>query len=58
VLLGWLPPRAVATLLTLDVLATNPFLALFFRWGHEAVVFGQADKTLFLCALHWLFVCA
>lgn len=44
----WIGGRRAATMLLLEVLTTNPFLALLFHWEHEAIVFGRADKAVTL----------
>ena len=50
ILRGWLLMDQVTSLLTLDIVTTNPFLALLFRWSHEHIVFTQADKAIGLYA--------
>ncbi len=49
ILRGWYSPRDVAGLLMLETAVMNPFLGVFFRWGHEAIVFTVADKAVNLC---------
>eukprot|EP00750_Incisomonas_marina_P010853 INCI16312.9.p1 GENE.INCI16312.9~~INCI16312.9.p1 ORF type:complete len:1916 (+),score=402.72 INCI16312.9:439-6186(+) len=48
ILRGWLSAGQVAGLVFLQVLTVNPFIALFFRWSHERIVFTQADKAFIL----------
>ncbi len=45
VLRGWLHGPAAARLLALDVLASNVFLALMFRWSHEHIVYARTRRA-------------
>ena len=60
ILRGWLSARQVAILVLLEVVTKSPFLALLFRFSHEAV-FTRADKGV-LCytaiLMTFLYVCA
>jgi hypothetical protein len=51
VIRGLFSGRQVAVLLALETVVMNPFLGVFFSWGHEAIVFTQADKAVNLCVV-------
>ena len=53
----WIVGAHAAKLLVLELMTTNAFLGLFFRWEHEAIVFGTADKAVtFYCAVLMTFL--
>ena len=45
---GWLSSGQVVWLMILQVFGANTFLALFFNWSHEKIVFTPADKAFIL----------
>eukprot|EP00750_Incisomonas_marina_P005736 INCI14106.1.p1 GENE.INCI14106.1~~INCI14106.1.p1 ORF type:complete len:1091 (-),score=238.03 INCI14106.1:1586-4858(-) len=50
ILRGWLPGCTVLGMVFLQILSVSPYLALFFRWTHENIVFTAADKAYVLYA--------
>jgi hypothetical protein len=48
VLRAWLRPGMTAWMIVLQVVTVNPFVALFFRWSHESIVFTRSDKAFLL----------
>ena len=46
---GWLTFGAVTRLIFLNAVTLNPFLGIFFRWSHEAVVFTQVTIAVTVC---------
>ena len=51
ILRGSLSAGQVAKMVLLDVTTRSPFLGLFFRWSHEAIVFTAVDKASILYVL-------
>ena len=45
---GWLQAKEILWLMVLDVVSSNVFLALFFSWSHDSLVFTRSDKSFLL----------
>ena len=48
ILRGHVSAGSSAKMIALQILSVNPFLALFFTWSHEHIVFTQVDKAYIL----------